>query len=144
MSTGRHFDAPRSEDVARQLDRAEVRVVWYDDVRPRSERLQQRHGRCRSRRERGRCRSTFQLQQAALERRAIGILVARVEISRAIAPVGFAREGRGEMDRRCHGGRRRIDVVAGVHGNGLDTHVAGSGKQVKREAGTTENRSSMI
>ena len=45
---GRELDAPRTEDVAHQLECSEIGVVGRDDVAIRAERLYKRHRRGRA------------------------------------------------------------------------------------------------
>ena len=111
-----------------------------DDVRARSERLEQRHRRGGAGRERRRRRAALELRQASLERGAIGILVARVEdtrrdscrrpLARTSWRDGSAASRRRSRDRR-RGRRERRGSRCALSGK----REAGSG-----EAGTTTDQ----
>src|SRR5439155_26313764 len=89
-----HLELPRTEQIAEQSRRAEVRVVRRDNVRARLERLEHGRRRCGAGGEAGGECTTFELRQAFLERETIGIGVARVHETGAIAAVGLPLEGR--------------------------------------------------
>src|SRR5262249_58317130 len=93
---------------------AVIGVHRRDDVVTGLERHENRRGRRRRRRERRRGRAALERRQALLERLAVGVVVARVEVAARIRAIRIALERRGRMDRlgdRAGGG---IDVRAGV------------------------------
>src|SRR4029077_13586849 len=86
------------------------------------ERLEDRGGGGHPGGERGRRAPRLERRKAGFERSAVGVRVAGVDVTAGERAVRRALEGRGKMDGRGDRAGGRIGLVAGVHGERLESH----------------------
>ena len=121
----RRLQAPPREVIAQQDRRAVVGILGRDHVIAGIERLEDGRRRGRSGRERRGARAAFQLAETRLEREPRGVGRPRVNETAGILAVRGALEGSGQMNRRRHRARARIDGAAGMNGQRFDVHGTG-------------------
>jgi hypothetical protein len=115
------LDTPAPEDAVDESVRSAVDIVaqhhmvaWFEHG------AQQRVFRGEARREREPVLRALERGQQGLERRPGGVAAARVLVTAAETADAVLHEGRRLVDRRDDGAGRRIELLSGVHGGGLE------------------------
>src|SRR5919106_2537100 len=124
-----HGQAPRRERVAEEMAGPEVGVERRHHVIAGGQRQEYGGRRRRGRGERGGGRPTLQLGQALLERLAIGVVGAAVDVAARRRAVRLVLEGRRRVQRRRDGAGSGVHPKAGVDGQRLDSHARSSGAE---------------
>ena len=107
--------------------RAVITIIRRDDMRPRRQRLQHRRRR-RPRCERRRVGAPFQLRQAFLQRLPVRIAGPGIDEPPRIRPVGVPLKSGGQINRRRHGPRSRVNPMPRLRRQSCQLHNQPSSK----------------
>jgi hypothetical protein len=110
------FQSPAHENFTKQPGCAVVSIDMGEDMVSRRESLKQSHRCCGAAAKSRRGLAAFEQADAALQRLAVRIIVARVHESARVSAFNVALESGGKMNGRCNCPGCRINRVPGVNG----------------------------